>query len=175
MPPQPRHGRAVDPQGDPDDGRARAVRVVVAVWRGGPLVDDGAAAGPRPGELDPDRVLGPGEQLRGDEADDRARVADRRVGPEPVALEVDEQPGQLGRPVAAGPARRDDLGRLRGALKTSRPYMKTGTPRSSAASRTTAAASGSWKTLNSADAVALPWAAAPPMKTIRRSPAAASG
>ena len=38
-----------------------------------------------------------------------------------------------------------------------------------------AAASGSWKTLNSADAVALPTFAAPPMTTMSRSPAATSG
>ncbi len=50
-----------------------------------------------------------------------------------------------------------------------------GTASSAAASSTIAAASGSWKTLNSAAAVALPTRAAPPMKTIRSSPRATSG
>ena len=53
--------------------------------------------------------------------------------------------------------------------------MVTGTPSSAAALSTIAAASGSVQMLNSADAVAFPIPAAPPMNTISRSPAAASG
>ncbi len=53
--------------------------------------------------------------------------------------------------------------------------MTTSMPRSAQASRVIAAASGSWKTLNSAEAVALPTCAAPPMKTIRPIPGATAG
>ena len=51
--------------------------------------------------------------------------------------------------------------------------MVTGMARSAAASSAIAAASGSWKMLNSADAVALPLCAA--MKTISAIPRAAAG